>query len=292
MASALVELDHLMIKVDSLDAATKKFSRMGFDVTPESRIESLGVANRLVLLWPRRPGVANFLELMSVADPDGVDPTMADVLSADDGIKMIVHLAADIDKFVAMVRQREEAWVDPIWDIRREWQSPDGQRETIRFRVTKPVPGGAPFTINAYQPNVIAQYLQDRFRQHANGARHIATVTGVVAAQQFASAVAYFEGLYGIPARRDGEGLAAIKPRDVTLRIVTATSFAGLYPEIGPALLRLPRLAAVTIEVSDLEGVATLLAVNKVSHVLRRQQAGIVVGPDEACGATLEFVSV
>jgi hypothetical protein len=291
MASALVELDHLMIKVDSLDAATKNFSRMGFDITPESRIESLGVANRLVLLWPRQPGVANFLELMSVADPDSVDPTMAEVLSADDGIKMIVHLATDIDKFVATVRERAP-WVDPIWDIRREWQSPDGQRETIRFRVTKPVPDGAPFTINAYQPNAIGQYLQDRFRHHANGARHVATVTGVVAAQQFASAVAYFEHLYGIPARRDGEGIAAIKPRDVTLRIVTATSFAGLYPEIDPTPLRLPCLAAITIEVSDLESVATLLAANGVSHVLRRQPAGIIVGPDDGCGATLEFVSV
>ena len=80
MAASVVELDHLMIKVDSLKAATEKFSRMGFDVTPESRIESLGVANRLVLLWPRRPGVANFLELMSVPDPENVDPTMAEVL--------------------------------------------------------------------------------------------------------------------------------------------------------------------------------------------------------------------
>lgn len=289
MAAAVVELDHLMIKVDSLKAATEKFSRMGFDVTPESRIESLGVANRLVLLWPRRPGVANFLELMSVPDPGNVDSTMAEVLSAGEGIKMIVHLAADIEKFVATIRERE-TWVDPIWDIRREWQTPDGERETIRFRVTKPVPGGAPFTINAYQPNVIGQYLQDRFRHHANGARHVAAVTGVAAAQQFASAVAYFEALYGIPAQRAGEGIAEIKPRDVTLRIVTATSFAGLYPEIGPAPLRLPCLAAITIEVSDLESVATLLAANDVSHVRRGRPAGIVVGPNEACGVTVEFV--
>lgn len=291
MAAGVAELDHLMIKVDSLKAATEKFSRMGFDVTPESRIESLGVANRLVLLWPRRPGVANFLELMSVPDPGNVDPTMAQVLSAGEGIKMIVHLAADIETFVATIRERE-TWVDPIWDIRREWQTPDGERQTIRFRVTKPVPGGAPFTINAYQPNTIGQYLQDRFRRHANGARHIAAVTGVVAARQFAPAVAYFEGLYGIPAQRTGEGIAEIKPRDVNLRIVTETFFAGLYPEIGPAPLRLPCLAAVTIEVSDLEGVATLLAANDVSHVRRHQPAGIVVGPHEACGVTVEFVSV
>jgi hypothetical protein len=290
MTSAVVELDHLMIKVDSLKAAAEKFSRMGFDVTPESRIESLGVANRLVLLWPRRPGVANFLELMSVPDPGNVDPTMAQVLSAGEGIKMIVHLAADIEKFVATVREREP-WVDPIWDIRREWQTPDGERQTIRFRVTKPVPGEAPFTINAYQPNVIGQYLQDRFRHHANGARHVAAVTGIAAAQQFAPTVAYFEALYGIAAQRAGEGIAEIKPRDVTLRIVTATSFAGLYPEIGPAPLRLPCLAAVTIEVSDLEGVATLLAANEVSHVRRRQPAGIIVGPHDACGVTFEFVS-
>jgi hypothetical protein len=287
----VVELDHLMIKVDSLKAATEKFSRMGFDVTPESRIESLGVANRLVLLWPRRPGVANFLELMSVPDPENVDPTMAEVLSAGEGIKMIVHLAADIEKFVATIRDRD-TWVDPIWDIRREWQTPDGERQTIRFRVTKPVPGGAPFTINAYQPNAIGQYLQDRFRHHANGARHVAAVTGVLAPQQFAPAVAYFEGLYGTPARRAGEGIAEIKPRDVTLRIATAASFAGLYPEIGPAPLRLPCLAAITIEVSDLASVATMLAANDVSHALRRQPAGIVVGPHEACGVTFEFVPV
>jgi hypothetical protein len=291
MASILVELDHLMIKVDSLEAATEKFSRMGFDVTPESRIDSLGVANRLVLLWPKRSGVANFLELMSVADPENVDPTMTEILSANEGIKMIVHLASDIEKFVATVSERE-TWIDPVWDIRREWQSPGGERETIRFRVTKPVPGGTPFTINAYQPNAIGQYLQDRFRHHANGARHVAAVTGVVAAQQFAPAVAYFERLYGIPAQRGGEGIAEIKPRDVTLRIVATTSFAGLYPEINPAPLRLPCLAAITIEVSDLANVATLLAANDVSHALRRQPAGIVVGPHEACGVTFEFVPV
>ena len=202
---------------------------------------------------------------------------------------MIVHLADDIEKFVATVRERE-TWVDPIWDIRREWQTPDGERQTIRFRVTKPVPGGAPFTINAYQPNVIGQYLQDRFRHHANGARHVAAVTGVAGARQFAPAVAYFEDLYGVSAQRAGEGVAEIKPRDVTLRIVTAAAFAGLYPEIGPTPLRLPCLAAVTIEVSDLHGVARLLAANDVSHVRQGQSAGIVVGPHEACGVTFEFV--
>jgi hypothetical protein len=226
---------------------------------------------------------------MSVPDSENVDPTMAHVLSASEGIKMIVHLAVDIEKFVATIRERE-TWVDPIWDIRRQWQTPDGESQTIRFRVTKPVPGGAPFTINAYQPNVIGQYLQDRFRHHANGARHVAAVTGVASAQQFAPAVAYFEDLYGIAAQRAGEGIAEIKPRDVTLRIVTATSFAGLYPEIGPVPLQLPCLAAVTIEVSDLHGVARLLAANDVSHVRRGQPAGIVVGPHEACGVTFEFV--
>jgi hypothetical protein len=290
MASPLVELDHLMVKVDSLKAAADKFSRMGFDLTPESRIESLGVVNRLVLLWPRQPGVANFLELMSVADPGSVDPTMAEILSGNEGLKMIVHLASDIEKFVATVREGQ-TWVDPVWDIRREWQPPDGERQTIRFRVTKPVPGQPPFTINAYQPNAIGQYLQDRFRNHANGARHVAAVTGIVPAQEFAPAVAYFESLYGVSALHAGAGIAEIRPRDVTLRIVAESSLASLYPEIDRARYAPPCLAAVTIEVSDLPAVATLLAANGVSHVLRRQATSIVVGPDDACGVTLEFVS-
>jgi hypothetical protein len=289
MAANLIELDHFMVRVDDMPGAVERFSRMGFDFTPHSDLERLKVANRLMLLWPKRSGAANFIELMTITDAEKVHPVMAEILSAGEGLKMIVHLASNIDEFIAAMREREIR-VHPTWDIDREWLSPSGERERVRFRVAIPRPGQAPFMFNAYEPSNIDQYLQDRYRHHHNGARHVAAITGRVTEDRFDETVRFYEQLYEVPAERPAVGLAEIKPRDVALRIATPRAARDLYPASASVEEEKPGLVGITVEVVDIAALESLFAANGVPSVRCAGREAVLVGPEYACGVMLEFV--
>src|SRR5688500_9391837 len=117
-------IDHLLTFVRDLDEAARFFDRLGFTLTPESRIEAMGIANRLILFPDASDGSANFIELMSVFDESRLPPAMAVLLSGDEGIKSMVLSLGDVEKarthFVAL-----GCPFGPPIHVRREWRLSD-----------------------------------------------------------------------------------------------------------------------------------------------------------------------
>ena len=91
-------IDHLLTFVRDLDEAARFFDRLGFTLTPESRIETMGIVNRLILFPDASDGSANFIELMSVFDEARLPPAMAMLLSGDEGIKSMVLSLGDVER--------------------------------------------------------------------------------------------------------------------------------------------------------------------------------------------------
>jgi hypothetical protein len=64
----IVEIDHLLSYVSSIDDSAETYRRLGFTLTPVSDATPMDIANRLVTFRPRTPGSASFIELMAVTD--------------------------------------------------------------------------------------------------------------------------------------------------------------------------------------------------------------------------------
>src|SRR5262245_51995349 len=91
----IAEIDHLLCHVRDLDAAASLFRRMGFTLSPVSRIETMGISNHLVLMRPRSPDSGNYIELMAAHDRAQLPPVMASTLAGEEGIKSMVLGTAD-----------------------------------------------------------------------------------------------------------------------------------------------------------------------------------------------------
>jgi len=64
----MLEIDHVILGVGDLDAATRRMEALGFGVAEGGRHEGLGTANRIVPI-PRGPGTPpQYLELLGVVD--------------------------------------------------------------------------------------------------------------------------------------------------------------------------------------------------------------------------------
>jgi hypothetical protein len=291
VANGILDIDHLMCGVESTDDARRSFERLGFSLTPDSNIESLGLANALVCLRPANPGVANFIEFMAIEDPEGANPTMRSLLAGRPGIKSIVNAVEDADE---ARRLHAEAGFEvlPVWPVERFWELPSGEALQLRFRVFLPKLGQAPFMFNGVQYLTLEHYLREEFLDHPNGAVRWRTVTAVADEGLFGETVRVYERLYGSAARHDGggEGVAIVPARDVALRVVTTEALARLYPDVDLEAVEPPAAVGFTVVVEDLGRLNRTLDENSVSS--NRVGDSIVVGPADACGNVVEFTWV
>lgn len=287
MANGIIDIDHVMCRVADTEAARDDFDRLGFATSPRSSIPDDGVCNRLVVLTPRGDGVANFLELMAVEDPDRLTPALGRMLAGGEGIKSLVNGLDDAD--TARQRHREIGLAMlPVWPRQRLWRLPSGEELMIRFRVLVPEPGQSPLTFNGVEYLTLEHYLRPEFQRHPNGALRWTGVTAVVDEQDLERRVGLFERLYGTEAKVE-DGASTIHVRDTHLRLVNPPTLARLYGEVDLSSFTPPAYCCITIEVADLDGAAALLSTNGVTHT--RDERRILIGPAEACGNVLELIT-
>lgn len=278
----LEELDHLLTYVSDLDAAGTAFERLGFRLTPVSHITTMGIANRLVLMRPRTPGAANFIELMGVADASRLPPPMREVLSGSQGIKSMVMMTADAQAAHRMLAGAGYPFVPPS-HVRREWAIPGEGSVWLEFDVLLPVP--APLTFNVCQYHNVDLYVREDWLAHPNTARSLVAAIGVAADAK--TAVAYFERLFGMAAVCGEDGGYVVSPGRTELVVYGAEAFEARFGVSAPRAGSGVAYAGMRIAVGDLGRVAAILAGNGVPV---SGASGIVVGPREACGNVIEFV--
>lgn len=167
-ANPVLAIDHLLTFVRDLDETARFFDRLGFTLTPESRIEAMGIVNRLILFADARDGSANYIELMSVFDADRLPPPMAALLSGDEGIKSMVLSLGDVtkarDRFVAL-----GCPFGPPVHVRREWKLSATESVWPEFDVLLPVADVV--TFNGCRYHNVELYRRPAFTSHRNGAR-------------------------------------------------------------------------------------------------------------------------
>lgn len=284
--NGIVDIDHIMCKVNETEDARRMFERLGFMTTPRSSIKAGGVANRLVIFAPKGEGVANFVELMAVEDHRTLEPAMAEVLAGRPGIKSLVNVVEDAALARACHIASGFTMLD-VWPKERTWRLPSGEELVLAFRVVLPEPHQVPLMFNSVEYLTLHHYLRPEFRQHPNTARRWTRVSAVVGADQLDEAVETYERLYGsVAGRQDGE--ATVQVRDTCLRLLTPEAASRAFARIDLSAFAPPCYCAITIEVTDVEQAAAILAANDVHHV--RHLGSLLVDPAECCGTVLELV--
>lgn len=127
----MIELDHLVLPVDSLDAAARTLSDAGFVVTPQAE-HPFGTANRLVVFD------GTYLELVTVVDAGRLPPTgfaRRVFEHLDSGSTGFSHVACAARSVTAAGDAARELGLDaeePMWFSRRAPRS-DGSELTASF---------------------------------------------------------------------------------------------------------------------------------------------------------------
>ena len=283
-ALGIDELDHLMTFVQDLDSASATYEQLGFTLSPVSHITTMGISNRLVLLSPRTPGAANFIELMQVADSRLLPPPMRVVLSGEEGIKSMVLMTRDAYAAQAKLAKAGYPFAPPA-HVRREWKIPGEASAWPEFDVLLPIP--APLAFNVCQYHNVGLYLRRDWLEHPKSAQHLLAAIGVAANPS--QAVIYFEKMFGARANKGSDGGYSVSPGQTSLVLYTPTDFRAHFGVRPPAVDgSAPVYAGARIAVGSLETLRSVLQAGQVRCI--DTQDKIVV--PAVCGYLLEFVEL
>jgi hypothetical protein len=280
-------LDHIVHAVRDLDAAAGLYRRLGFEVGARNRHpRAWGTQNHIVQL----PGT--FIELLTVADPDGIAPHAPrffsfgafnrDFLARGEGLAMLVlegRGAPDSAEF------RKAGIGDfELYEFEREGQRPDGTPVKVAFALAFAKDPGSPdtgfFTCQHRYPE---SFWNPAFQRHPNTAGAVAGV--VLVADNPSDHQVFLEAFTGV---REAQATSAgIRTPRGRVQVMRPDAFRERFGTEPPATGRGARLAALRFAVRDPEAVGRHLRIENLASSNR--MGHIVVGPDTAMGATLVF---
>jgi catechol 2,3-dioxygenase-like lactoylglutathione lyase family enzyme len=282
-------LDHIVHAVRDLDAAAALYRRLGFQVGARNRHPpAWGTQNHIVQL----PGT--FVELLTIADPSGIVPPAQrhfsfgafnrDFLARHQGLSMLVlegQGAVDAEAFRAAGIGDFETY-----DFEREAKRPDGTPIKVAFTLAFAADPRAPeigfFTCRHRHPE---NFWNPAFQTHANTATAVAGV--VLVADQPVHHQSFLSAFAGAAEWRAGEtGIAATLARG-EIAVLTPRAVAERFSVPPPDVARGGRIAALRFSVRDFDEAAARL--QKAEPAARLHGGRIIIGPDEAMGATLVF---
>jgi hypothetical protein len=280
-AKPIREIDHLLTYVRDLEAAASAFRRMGFTLSPISRIEPMGISNHLVLMQPRTPGFANYIELMAAHDRTLLPPPMAKVLSGAEGIKSMV-LGTE-DAIAAQLAMLAEGFAAaPPVHVKREWKIAPSESVFPEFDVLLPVE--APLAFNACRYFNVDLYLRPEWQEHANGARHVLAVLAVAA--QAEAVIRRYAALFGVQAA-EADGVWRVTPGHLVLEIMSPTVVRRRFGLAVEALREDATYLGYLVQVASLAGLRACLARGAVAH--RDTGNTICVDPVDGLGNLIAF---
>lgn len=278
MTSTIAEIDHLLTYVAEPARAADLFARMGFTLSPVSRIEAMGITNYLVLMRPGKPGSANFIELMGAHDRSMLPPAMARTLSGAQGIKSIVLGAPSAAAAHGALTKLGFDAMPPV-HVRREWVIGPGQSVFPEFDVILPVDTALVF--NACQYHNVDLYLRPEWLSHPNGAIRL---SGVFAAADRPDQVAApLARLFSCPVREQG-GTLLVSPGAVDLAIMTPDAAADRF---GIPAAPGTRYLGYAVDVADLGSLGACLQRGDVEY--RATGEGALVSPETGLGNVILF---
>jgi len=276
MAHGILGLDHALIGVRDLAAARAAWERLGFVATPLGRHLGRGTGNHCLMF------ARDYLELIGIVDPAGPPSRLTGLLAErGEGAIGAALAAASADAARASFLT---AGLDPppVAELRR----PSEQGE-LRFRLAELPAEATPdlrlFVCEHETPELLRR---PEWLDHPNGAVGLRSV--VVAVDDPAARQAGLERLFGAGATASTDDVVTVFAGRHRLLFVTEQDLAFLHPQLELAPGPLPRGAALSVEVRDLDRAARLL--ERAGVDFAETGAALQVPPEFATGVALSLV--
>lgn len=286
------KLDHLVMPLRDLDAASRFYEALGFKLTPKAD-HAWGTSNRLVQIN------GAFLELLTVVDPSRMEEADIDAfsfgaynrdfLTRHEGISMLVLDSADP---VADRQGFHDAGLTTYapFSFERIANQPDGSERKVAFDLTftthPDVPDAAFFACRNRFPE---NFWKPEYQDHPNGALRIASV--IMVADEPAELHEFLSAFSGQRELRSTSFGIECDLGQSQIDILTPVGFNAFYGDVFPLdTLDSPRIVAFKIVVDDIARIERL-AKAAGTDVTRR--SGMVIVPASAAhGSVLIFQQV
>ena len=308
MSLALLDIDHLIVRVAHLDRGVELYRALGFTVAPE-RVKTGSAApapeahgtiprkapfkSRHVLFrpYPGREDIANFVVLQCIEDQLSVPVEIAQVMGFmldSEGPRALICYSEDLDETRRAMTEAGIETAPPRWTVEDAWLDGD-QVLPVRSQPLITQTRRTPFIVNAFQTETLETLRHEPWTTHANSARYMAGLTGVTDDIQTDVRI-MADTVFGVEPEWAGDDVAIIRPRDLFLRIVTPRGFATIYPSLDFSSERvLPALCGVTFGVDSLDAARAALADRSIPFV-DTPTPGVVVPRQQAGNTIIEFV--
>lgn len=246
-------IDHIVVCVNSLDAAIARWQSYGFTTTPVAR-HPWGTINSLVQFD------GNFVELLAIGDSDAiVEPDddqfsfgawNQDWLRRGEGMSMLVFEGHDSRADVAEFKQAGIKTF-PAFDFERPAKLPDGSSVTVGFSLAfaldDAMPRSAFFTCHQQAPEY---FWKKDYQSHANGGRQI--VKTILVDNEPAKHTAFFQKLQGTSAVQVSDGQLHVQTARGSVVVMDATEWQRRYPGVGVDVSDGAVFMGVEVSVSNL----------------------------------------
>lgn len=282
MTEGITGIDHLLVGVRDLEAARRAYQHLGFTVSPRGRHIGWGTANYCVM-FPD-----SYIELLGIVDAAQFTNNLDRFLETRQGLLGVAFASDDAE---AAARELADRGVetDAPKDLSRKLELPEGEVEPA-FKLVH-----LPAATTPGMPAFICQHLtrelvwQPPWLDHGNGARALASITGVV--EDPGEVALAYGRLFGADAVWADRGQVTVETGRGTLRFTTAEGLAQLYPGLPEAPSHVvPWLAGLRLTVANVNATAGYLDAAGVRY-LRDGDTMLRLGADYACGVVIEFAA-
>ncbi|MBV8392134.1 MAG: VOC family protein [Alphaproteobacteria bacterium] len=280
MKRAVKGLDHVVVVVESIDAAQKAYAKLGFQVQPRGFHKKLGTANHLMIFD------TDYFEILGIVEPTELNAERREWLKGGGGL---ANVALATDGADLAYEAFSKAGLNPDKPLAFDRAvEVAGKTEHAAFRTIRIPKTNTPVVGFFVCEHLTPQFVyRKEWARHPNGARSIAGVT--VIAEQPAKWIAEIEKYFGKGSvTREGNGLV-VDTGTQPVRYLPRQDYHARYPGITPVRSG-DHPALLTVKVETLTACEALLRKNGVK-VLKPDASRLLVPGSEAADLTLEFVA-
>lgn len=280
MANNITGLDHAVIAVHDLGAASAVFERLGFALTPVGHHAEWGTAARCVMF------AGDYVELIA-ADGDGeVATQVRDFTARQDGLFSLSLGSAD---GAATGQSLRAAGLEVPMARSLSRKLDDGKGTTLMFsEMPLPTTATPGIATRVVQHITAERERHPQWLDHANTACGIASVTAIV--EEPPALTPAWDVLFGPHSAVLTDDTVTVHTGGGLIYLTRPEELTQLHPEAElDELPPSPALVALAIRVADTTRAAQVLKERGVEFS-RDREGTVRIPPSEACGVFIEMI--